>query len=284
MDVYQPSGFGRRRRRGIAGHQPTMLEFTTNSNSTAVEYSAPLSQHWKTVEDSSIETNNFAKLGLELSRKHSNPFPLPPETVVRSLDSGNVHKEEIGSIDNFLLKSSTSSSTTPDVQLQPLPSNSKKTLISSNKKFSQISSKEGVDDSSSTKFGDNIGFSVVMPAGKSNLQLIVPGTNRMIECSMGFLNILCYGANIDYYRKSEILSTSQECRGWATAALVSTIGAAIAGVVACMLSFKLRKTGKGKADPLVSIHSSTQGPIPVRTSKSRQTSRFFLQITIAFKL
>lgn len=75
---------------------------------------------------------------------------------------------------------------------------------------------------------------------------------------------------LDYYRKTEILSTSQECRGWATATLISTTGAIIAGFIVCILTFKLQKTGKGKSDPLVSIHSgSAQGPITVRTSKSK---------------
>lgn len=72
----------------------------------------------------------------------------------------------------------------------------------------------------------------------------------------------------DYYRKTEILSTSQECRGWATATLVSVSAAVVAGLLACFLSFKLRHAGKGKADPLVSIHSAVQTPITVR-SKSK---------------
>lgn len=155
MDVYQPSGFGRRRRRGVQGHT-SAFEFITNSNSTAIEYSSPLAQHWRTVSgaESDEHDNNNSKVGLELSRRHGSPFPLPPETVVSTFDSGNVHKEEIGSIDNYVLKSSSVA-----------PPKNKNTLISS-KKFNQAGSKEGADDSPSTKFGDNIGFSVVMPAGK----------------------------------------------------------------------------------------------------------------------
>lgn len=159
MDVYQPSGFGRRRRRGVQGHTST-FEFITNSNSTAVEYSSPLAQHWRTIGGSESDESDNSKLGLELPRSHGSPFPLPPETVVRSFDDGNVHKEEIGSIDNYVLKSSSVA-----------PPKNKNNLISS-KKFSQAGSKEGTDDAPSTKFGDNIGFSVVMPAGKigGNLQ------------------------------------------------------------------------------------------------------------------
>lgn len=177
MDVYQPSGYGRRKR-NVSGRDTKTLTLTTNHNSSAVEYSAPLSQHWKTIgightglrinsEESNDQelsgssdfmTFEKSKLGLELSRKHSSPFPLPPEAVVRSFDNENVHKEDIGNIDSYILKTSPGTTTTT-----ARTTTSRKTLISS-KKINQINSKEG-DDSSSTKFGDNIGFSVVMPAG-----------------------------------------------------------------------------------------------------------------------
>ncbi|ODM95598.1 1-deoxy-D-xylulose-5-phosphate synthase, partial [Orchesella cincta] len=249
MDVYQPSGFGRKRRSTL-GNGPTLqtLEMSTAHNSTAVEYSSPLAQHWKTVSNQALHvvseangsigdgTNDLASLGLELSRKHSSPIPIPPETVVRSFDNGNVHKEEIGSIDNYLLKTTPVSSTTSEFH----PKAASKKPIVINKKFSQVNSKE-VDEASSTKFGDNIGFSVVMPA--------------------------------DYYRKTDILSTTQECRGWATATLIAVIGAAITGILTCILSYKLQKASKGKADPLFSIHSRVQTPITVRTPKESISSQ-----------
>ena len=110
MDVYQPSGFGRKRRN--VGHT-VMSSMVSNSNGTATEYITPLSQHWRTVDGPS---NN--PITVEFPKTNDSYFP--PKT-----------NNEFQKFQNPLKKND-----------GPAGKNNP-----------------------STKFGDNIGFSVIMPAG-----------------------------------------------------------------------------------------------------------------------
>ncbi|CAG7830945.1 unnamed protein product [Allacma fusca] len=177
MDVYQPSGFGRKKRDVGA----TMVSsLTQNENGTAFEYATPLAQHWRAIEG----------------------------PISKNMTSD----EEI-------------TSTSP-----PPFQNNLNVAKSPFKKHNLLDEKK---DSHSTKFGNNIGFSVIMPA--------------------------------EYYRNAQMINPPFECRGWAAATLFSLLGALIAGTMTCFLSYKLRQSSTEREKTFSYIPSQT--PVTMRTTK-----------------
>jgi hypothetical protein len=191
MDVYHPSGFGRRKRRSIGGAAVVMSSNNPlQSNATAMEYSAPLSQHWRTIEDDIILDNEPAEHrgfeidlneervnetdrktnvdigGLELVKHYNFHIPVPPETVVSSgFTQSNIHKENIDStVHKYLTKLP---STTPIVTPSSTTASTTNVPKAMKKPKHQSKSQSHSDgnDAASTNFGDNIGFSVIMPSG-----------------------------------------------------------------------------------------------------------------------
>jgi len=216
MDVYHPSAFGKkRRRRRSIGPAVIMTSGSSGNNnpnngsSTGMEYSAPLSQHWRTIaediildnkdednveegdkpEHRMLEEDIFSILHLNSTEKSSSSpqklvdigslqlaknfaqhqHPIPQETVVVSSDGftqRNVHKEDIDTtVHKYLTRYP--SSTSPSLQ----DSSTIKTTVksSSTSRNNNVKhSQHQQDEKETAKFGDNIGFSVIMPSGLSS--------------------------------------------------------------------------------------------------------------------
>jgi hypothetical protein len=148
MDVYQPSGYGkkrRRRRRSISGGGGVSSSLMTNSktNATSIDYSAPLSQHWSTYADEIILDNAGNE---EEEEEEKEEVKGHPGLITLPLKENNVHKEDIEeTVQKYL--SMKSSSKSPGLNKKP----------------------EQKNNGSTENFGDNIGFSVIMPSGKIDL-------------------------------------------------------------------------------------------------------------------
>ena len=103
MDVYQPNGFGWRKRRNISpGVVSSSMSISEANNATTMDYSSPLSQHWtafadeiiidnpKSEDDSTKPTKKLLETLSDLVRRRDasnmdlKSLPLPPETVARS--------------------------------------------------------------------------------------------------------------------------------------------------------------------------------------------------------
>lgn len=100
MDVYQPSGFGKKRKRSLTAPNG----FKNNSTSETFDYVNPLSQHWRTILEKHQQLTNNGS---------GNSDPIPTNEPIRKVVNKPV--ENAGK---------------------------------------------------NTKFDENIGFSVMMPAGK----------------------------------------------------------------------------------------------------------------------
>ncbi|XP_021951890.2 uncharacterized protein LOC110848861 isoform X2 [Folsomia candida] len=239
MDVYQPSGYGKKRRRRNIHNNGHPIGATSSismskSNATSMDYSAPLSQHWTTFADEIIIDNaserdeksttvikNSTKIKTlnellnSVNSARDDPIglislPIPSSETKR--DGLYVHKEDIeATMRKYLPKSSTPMTTTTTFRsTTTLPSN-----------------KNRDSGGDSTNFGDNIGFSVIMPS--------------------------------DYYRSTNVLSSSYECRAWATATLVSLLAAVISAIVACAIGYKMKRSGSAKERALYSMQP--HGPL-----------------------
>jgi len=148
MDVYQPSGYGRRKRRDIGPTQNfKFASHAQHSESEGAEYSSPLSQHWSTKVGnhmkpmSSSFRHNASSPLIDVGSGAWNdmplPMPIPPE-ISKKIALLNENKRR---------------------KSKPKRKHHRHPTVNENL--------VGDDKNASTKFGDNIGFSVIMPAGKN---------------------------------------------------------------------------------------------------------------------
>jgi len=140
MDIYQPSSYGRRRRdlQQLPPPSGGIGLRTLNETPTVAEYSSPLLRHWKTVVGPT-ESDDEEELIDAAGRKVSSPA---------------------------------SSSTVPTTR-KP----TKRGLLKRIKPETLERGDGGKDQTqngTNTNFGDNIGFSVIMPPGESFLVLTTP--------------------------------------------------------------------------------------------------------------
>lgn len=264
MDVYQPSGYGKKRRRRNIHNNGHPIGATSSismskSNATSMDYSAPLSQHWTTFADEIIIDNaserdeksttvikNSTKIKTlnellnSVNSARDDPIglislPIPSSETKR--DGLYVHKEDIeATMRKYLPKSSTPMTTTTTFRsTTTLPSN-----------------KNRDSGGDSTNFGDNIGFSVIMPSGTDSHIFVSQKTTKFYR----FFYILY---TLDYYRSTNVLSSSYECRAWATATLVSLLAAVISAIVACAIGYKMKRSGSAKERALYSMQP--HGPL-----------------------